>query len=437
MNPTALLATLLLGAASALSAQDSSLTILAGRVLNVETGAYDSNVVLTVRGGVITDVRKATGRASRANTIDLSAYTVLPGLVDAHVHLCDNSYMEDGFDHLAYPGATFGIVGTVNARTTLRAGFTTVRNPSDAFYCDVALRDAIARGWIEGPRVFASGPILTITGGHGAWGNWLAPEHRLTTHASAVVDGVDEARKAVRTHIQYGVDLIKVAATGGFGTPGSIPGAASFTVEEMAAMVDEAGKRGLAVTAHAHGPEGIANAIRAGVRSIEHGTFLDEAAIQLMKERDVFLVMDLLAARYDLIEVNKDFSDKALADGNAEEYAKMVARLRQAYEAGVRIAFGTDASVFPHGRNAEQFRLMVDAGMSPADAIRSATSWAAELLGIGDEAGSLTAGRRADIIAVSGDPLRDVRVLERVEFVMKAGTVHLLPGRSGTEQPTR
>ncbi len=426
---TALLAAaLLLGSGHAL-AQDSSLTILAGRVLNVETGAYDSNVVLTIRGGVIADMRKTTGRASGANTIDLSAYTVLPGLIDAHTHLCDNSYMEDGFDHLAYPGATFGIVGTVNARTTLRAGFTTVRNVSDAFYCDVALRDAIARGWIEGPRVFASGPILTITGGHGSWGNWLAPEHRLTTHASSVVDGADEARKAVRTHIQYGVDLIKVAATGGFGTPGSIPGAASFTVEELSAMVEEAGKRGLAVTAHAHGAAGIANAIRAGVRSIDHGTFLDEATIDLMRERDVFLVMDLLAAHYDLIEVNKDFSDKALASGNAEEYAKMVARFRQAYEAGVRIAFGTDASVFPHGRNAEQFHLMVEAGMSPADAIRSATSWAAELLGIGSEAGDLTVGRRADIIAVSGDPLRDVRTLERVEFVMKAGRVYLSPER--------
>jgi imidazolonepropionase-like amidohydrolase len=194
-------------------------------------------------------------------------------------------------------------------------------------------------------------------------------------------------------------------------------------------MVDEAAKRGLPVAAHAHGPEGIANAVRAGVRSIEHGTFLDEATIQLMKEHEVFLVMDLLAARYDLIEINKDFSDKALSDGNAEEYAKMVARFRQAYEAGVRIAFGTDASVFPHGRNAEQFRLMVDAGMSPADAIRSATSWAAELLGIGGEAGTLAVGRRADIIAVSGDPLGDVRVLERVEFVMKAGRVFVSPKR--------
>jgi imidazolonepropionase-like amidohydrolase len=277
--------------------------------------------------------------------------------------------------------------------------------------------------------VFASGPILTITGGHGSWGNWLAPEHRLTTHASAIVDGADGARKAVRTHIQYGVDLIKVAATGGFGTPGSVPGAPSFTVEELAAMVDEADKRGLSVAAHAHGPEGIANAVRAGVRSIEHGTFLDEATIQLMKEHEVFLVMDLLAAHYDFIEKNKDFSDKALADGNAEEYAKMVARFRQAYEAGVRIAFGTDASVFPHGRNAEQFRLMVDAGMSPADAIRSATSWAAELLGIGGEAGTLAVARRADIIAVSGDPLGDVRVLERVEFVMKGGTVYVSPER--------
>lgn len=194
-------------------------------------------------------------------------------------------------------------------------------------------------------------------------------------------------------------------------------------------MVHEASKRGLPVAAHAHGAEGIANAVRAGARSIEHGSFLDERAIELMKEHDVFLVMDLLAAHYDFIEQNKDFTDKALASGNAEEYAKMAARFRQAYDAGVRIAFGTDASIFPHGRNAEQFRLMVDAGMSPADAIRSATSWAAELLGIGDEVGVLAVGRRADIIAVSGDPLQDVRTLETVAFVMRGGTVHVSPSR--------
>jgi imidazolonepropionase-like amidohydrolase len=246
-----------------------------------------------------------------------------------------------------------------------------------------------------------------------------------------IADGVDGVRRAVRELIKYRVDVIKVAATGGFGTSGTLPGAASYTVEELAAIVDEARKRGLPVAAHAHGAEGIANAIRAGVTSIEHGTFLDEATIALMKEHDVFLVMDLLAAHYDFVEADKDFSDKALADGNAAEYAKMEGRLRQAYEAGVRIAFGTDAGVVAHGRNAEQFRLMVAAGMTPIDAIRSATILAAELLGVEAQVGSIEVGKRADIIAVSGDPLRDVRTLEQPRFVMKGGRAYTpVPGRS-------
>jgi imidazolonepropionase-like amidohydrolase len=412
-------------------AQDSTATILAGRVLNVATGAYDSNMVLTIRNGVIAEMREASGRPTAGNLIDLSAYTVLPGLIDAHAHLCDNSHMGDAFDHMAYPAPTFGIVGVVNARTTLRAGFTTVRDVSEPFYCDVALRDAIAAGWIEGPTVLASGKIITMTGGHGSWGNWLGPPHRLMSDVNLIADGVDGVRRAVRELIKYRVDVIKVAATGGFGTTGTLPGAASYTVEELAAIVDEARKRGLPVAAHAHGAEGIANAIRAGVTSIEHGTFLDEATIALMKEHDVFLVMDLLAAHYDFVEADKDFSDKALADGNAAEYAKMEGRLRQEYEAGVRIAFGTDAGVVAHGRNAEQFRLLVAAGMTPIDAIRSATILAAELLGVEAQVGSIDVGKRADIIAVSGDPLRDVRTLEQPRFVMKGGRAYTpVPGRS-------
>ena len=272
--------------------------------------------------------------------------------------------------------------------------------------------------------MFASGPIITMTGGHGSWGNWLGPPHRLTSSVNLIADGVDGVRQAVRTLIKYRVDVIKVAATGGFGTEGTIPGAASYTVEELSAIVDEARKHGLPVAAHAHGAEGIANAIRAGVRSIEHGTFLDAPTIALMKERDVFLVMDLLAAHYDFIEADKDFSDKALSESNAAEYAKMEARFRQAYEAGVRIAFGTDAGVVAHGRNAEQFQLMVSAGMSPIDAIRAATIRAAELLGIEEQVGSITAGKKADLMAVAGDPLQDVRTLERPRFVMKGGKAY-------------
>ncbi|MEO1084605.1 MAG: amidohydrolase family protein, partial [Acidobacteriota bacterium] len=346
-----------------------------------------------------------------------------PGLIDAHTHLCDNTHMDEAFDHWAYPAATFGIAGTVNARTTLEAGFTTVRDVSSPFYCDVALRDAIEAGWIEGPRMQVSGSMVTMTGGHGHWGTWIAPQHEVTTKAHTVADGVDEVRKAVRTHIRHGVDWIKVAATGGFGTSGSIPGAASYTVEELAAAVEEGRKRGLKVAAHAHGTEGIKNAIAAGVASIEHGTMLDDESLEQMEEKGVVLVMDLLAAHYELVERNRDYSDKELGASNADEWKRYRGQFTRAHEAGVDLAFGTDAGIYPHGRNAEQFGLMVEAGLTPLEAIRTATLTAAELLDLKDRIGRLKPGAWADLIAVDGDPLQDVSVLEQVRFVMKGGRV--------------
>lgn len=377
-----------------------------------------------MQNGTIQEITPAADTSGYNDVIDLTAYTVLPGLIDAHTHLCDNTHMGEAFDHWNYPAATFGIVGTVNAKRTLEAGFTTVRNVSEPFYADIALRDAINKGWIDGPRMYVSGAMITMSGGHGNWGNWIAHQHKVTTDAHVLADGVDEVRKATRIHIKYGADLIKLAATGGFGTHGSIPGAASYTIEEMAAAVEEARKRGLKVTAHAHGAEGIKNAINAGVHSIDHGTFLDQEAIDLMKEKEVYLVMDLLAAHYDLIEKNKDYSDKQLSSSNQAEYDKYALRFAQAYRAGVKMAFGTDAGIYPHGQNAKQFRLMTEAGMSPSDAIRSATIGAADLIGIADEAGSIEVSKWADLIAVEGNPLENISVLEDVRFVMKGGTVY-------------
>ncbi|HMB91009.1 MAG TPA: amidohydrolase family protein [Rhodothermales bacterium] len=405
-------------------AQEDTHFILAGNLLDVENGVLISNALIRVENGVIQEVTAGADRQDYEDIIDLSGYTVLPGLMDTHAHLCDNTYMGEDFDFWAYPAATFGIVGTVNARITLEAGFTTVRDVSEPFYADVALRDAIKKGWIDGPRMYVSGPMITMSGGHGNWGNWIAHQHKVTTDADAVADGPDEVRKATRIHIKHGVDLIKIAATGGFGSHGTIPGAASYTVEEMQAAVEEARKRGLKVAAHAHGADGIKNAIQAGVHSIEHGSLLDQEAIDLMKEKEVFLVMDVLAAHYDLIEKNQDYSDKELGHSNEEEYANYQQRFRQAYQAGVKMVFGTDAGVYPHGRNAEQFRLMVEAGMTPEDAIRAATIWAAELIGIENQAGSVEAGKWADLIAVKGNPLEDIAVLEDVRFVMKDGKVY-------------
>lgn len=395
----------------------------AGRILDVESGEVRQNVLITVEGGVIREIRSAEGLPPLREWIDLSRYTVLPGLIDTHTHLCDNTYMGEDFDHWELSAASFGIAGVVNARKTLHAGFTTVRNVSEPYFAGVALRDAIAAAWVEGPRMYVSGPMLSMTGGHGDWGTWMAPEHKVETPAEVVADGVDAVRKAVREHIRHGVDLIKLSATGGFSSSGTIPGAATYTVEEMRAAVEEAAKRGLKVAAHAHGEAGIRNALAAGVHSIEHAALMEEGSLQEMQAKGVFLVMDLLAAHYDLVETRQDFADKDLPSTGTDFYREYAARFTRAYRAGVPMAFGTDSGVYPHGRNAEQLALMVEAGMTPLDAIRSATLWAAELIGIEGKAGNLRPGMWADLIAVKGDPLSDISTLTDVHFVMKGGQV--------------
>ncbi len=408
-----------------------ALTVHAGRLLDVSSGTYRENVRIHLEDGKIAKLEARED--ARGADIDLSGYTVLPGLIDAHTHLCDATYIGREFDPWTLEAPSYGILGVVNARRTLRAGFTTVRNVSEPYYAGLAIRDAIAHGWIEGPRVLASGPMISITGGHGDWGNWMASQHHDETPAESIADGVDAVRRIAREHLKRGVDLLKIAATGGFASHGTVPGAASYTVEEIRAAVDEAAKRGLAVAAHAHGADGIRNAVQAGVRSIDHASLIDEDAIALMKERGVFLVADLLAAHYDLVEIGRDMTDKGIAD-NEKEYRSYAARVRRAYDAGVRLAFGTDAGIYPHGRNAEQFALLVEAGIPPIDAIRSATTLAAELLGLEELVGGVDPGKSADLIAVEGDPLTDVGALTRVRFVMKEGVVYLDPSAS-TEAP--
>jgi imidazolonepropionase-like amidohydrolase len=303
------------------------------------------------------------------------------------------------------------------------AGFTTVRDPSGPYYADVALRDAIAAGWVEGPRMFVSGPAITMTGGHGAVGNWAPPGLEIMSAAASVADGPDEIRKAVRMHQKYGVNFIKIIATGGIFTDRSDPGAASYTREEMEAAVDEARKRGQRVAAHAHGLEGIRNAVLAGVHSVEHGSYLDAATAALMAERGVFLVSDVYADEYSLTQGEALGLDPAhLAKARAVS-GWMRESFKTARAAGVKIAFGTDAGVFPHGENARQFALYVALGMSPMEALQSATLNAAELIGVSEDVGTIEAGKRADLIAVASDPLSDIRQLEAVLFVMKAGVV--------------
>ncbi len=429
MNLRVLLVCLVVFLPNALVAEESSgspkekKTIFAERFLDVRAGKIRNNLIIEMSNGRISSITAGSKDAIESEYLDLSGLTVLPGLIDSHTHLCDNSYMGADFDHWAYPAATFGIVGVANAKKTLQAGFTTVRDVSAPFYCDVALRDAIAKGWVEGPRMFVSGQMITMTGGHGSWGNWMAPQHQINTEAHVIADGVDEVTKATRTHIRNNVDLIKVAATGGYGTHGTIPGAASYSLEELRAIVTEAKKQGLSVAAHAHGADGIKNAVLAGVTSVEHASMIDDEGIRLMRKNNIVAVLDLLSARYDLIEKNQNYEDKDLGRTNNEEFDAIVTLFGKVHEGGVRIAFGTDAGVYPHGRNAEQFHLMIEAGMSPLEAIRSATIVAAELLGQEDKIGEIANGKYADLIAVRGNPLEDIRVLEDVVFVMKEGVV--------------
>ncbi|WP_350288351.1 amidohydrolase family protein [uncultured Croceitalea sp.] len=398
--------------------------ILAGAMVDVERGQLVKNVLVVIEKEKIVKIEKGSEKTKYNDIIDLSEYTILPGLIDCHSHLT-SPYFDTSIDAYEMGVASYGVLGTLYAKKTLEAGFTTVRDVGGVFYSDVALRDAINKDWIPGPRMYVSGKALTMTGGHGAWGNWLAPHMKLEPNPGFPVDGEDEVRKQTRTLIKNGVNLIKINATGGFGTSKSIPGAASFTIEEMMAAVQEANKIGLKVAAHAHGADGIKNAVKAGVNSIEHGTFLDAESIQLMKNQKVYLVMDLLAAHYELIEKNDDFSDKKTNLNNQEMFQKLSDNFNKAYTQGVKMAFGTDSGMYPHGRNAEQFNLMVKAGMKEMDAIKSATDVAALLIGIEDKTGSIEEGKWADIIAVKGNPLEDIAVLEKVEFVMKEGKVYM------------
>ena len=359
-----------------------------------------------------------------ARVVDLSSDTVLPGFIDCHVHLS----MEVGkgweVEAIRTMPADAAILGTVNALRTLRAGFTSVRNVGDRGGESVALRNAIDHGLVPGPRMLTAREMLSITGGHGDFSDGFRPGLTLgggEPLGGGVCDSADACRAAVRHQVKYGADLIKISATGGVLSPGDEIGARQFSDAELAAIVDEAHMLGKKVAAHAHGTAGIKAAVRAGVDSIEHGSILDDEAVALMKEHGTFLVPTLLAG--------ETVEERARA-GSLPEFAVakalkvrplMQASFRKALAAGVKIAFGTDSSVSPHGQNAREFSLMVKAGMPPMDAIVAATRNAAELLGRSADVGTIETGKLADLVAVHGDPLKEISVLETPAAVLQGG----------------
>ncbi len=402
--------------AGGLGAQDHPILIKASRMLDVRTGKIISPAQIWVKDGRIQD-----GEApAAAEIIDLGNRTLLPGLMDCHVHLTIQAGLPE-LAQLKHSKASQIIDGVVNARKVLRAGFTTVRDcGSAANFGDVALRDAINSGEVEGPHLFVSGGALSITGGHGDTNGFPCDVHFDQIN---LVDSPEQAVRSIREWRKRGVDQIKIMATGGVLSNHDDPGAPSFSPEEFRAIVQEANRRGMDVCAHAHGDKGILEATLAGVRSIEHGSLLSPATAAEMKKRGTFLVPTLYALESILLPGNP----LHIPEGSLAK-ARTLLPLRRAgfkatLDAGIPVAYGTDIGVFPHEQAAFDFRYLVSYGMTPLQAIQSATWVAAQLLRLEDRGGTLQPGKWADVIAVDGNPLEDVRTLERVRFVMKEGRV--------------
>ena len=417
-----LLLILLQIAALRVSAQTSSRTLIrTGHLLDVKTGAEPTGQTIIVTGDRITAIAPtaSTPKQSGDTEIDLTRYTVMPGLIDVHTHLTGASANFDPYFELSMTPAKEAIIGVENAKVTLEAGFTTVRNVGANDFTDVALRDEINAGHIPGPHMQVSGPPLGITGGH--MDENLLP-YEFHYHAEGVADGIPAVQHQVRENIKYGADLIKIGATGGVLSKGDDPQASQYTLEEMQAIVADAHRLGRKVAAHAHGAQGILFATEAGVDSIEHGSYINDEDIALMKKKGTYLVPTAY-----LIDWMQQFGNlppiyqQKMKDVSAVEKQNAI----KAIKAGVKIALGTDAAVYPHGLNAHEVDVYVNQfGMSPLAGIQTGTINAADLMGWTDRVGTLEPGKWADLIAIDGDPLKDVKLLQHVNFVMKSGVVY-------------
>ncbi len=399
-------------------APGKTVVIRAGRLLDVKTGKTLTGQTIVIQDDKIASVGAAAQLPADATIIDLPNATILPGLIDAHTHITFNPNF--GYSRLAISVPREALTGAHNAKITLEAGFTTIRNVGASGYADVALRDAVNAGDVPGPRMLVSGPALSITGGH-CDNNLLPFDYHATN--GGVADGVEAVQHKTREIIKYGADLIKVCATGGVLSHGDNPQASQYTLDEMKAIVTDAHRLGRKVAAHAHGAEGIRWASMAGVDSIEHGSYIDDAAIAEMKKNGTYLVPTLYLMDWFYDNAEKIGTPAELIAKGKEVMPAARKNVARAFAAGVKVGFGTDAAVYPHGLNAHEFAVMVKLGLTPLQAIQSATINDADLLGWSDKAGAIEPGKWADIIAVDGDPLTDVTTLERVKFVMKGGEV--------------
>jgi imidazolonepropionase-like amidohydrolase len=406
-----------------------TVVLKAARMFDGKSDAVVKPGVVVVSDGKIAAAGPNAAIPAGAEVIELGDATLLPGFIDAHTHLTmspTEDWKQDKLDSLQKTVAEKALDASVNARKTLLAGFTTVRDVGSTDYIDVGLRNAIRNGKVIGPRMLVSVHAIGATGGHcDASGYRAGLFGRESGPLDGVINGADQAREAVRLDHKYGADMIKVCATGGVLSATDAVDTPQLTQEELNAIVDEAHALRLKTAAHAHGAEGAKRAIRAGIDSIEHGSFLDDEALDMMKQRGTYFVPTLMAVQG--LQERFDaglYLPPAIAEKAHAAIAAIRATFRRALAKGVKIGLGTDAAVYPHGRNAEEFHQMVDLGMKPVEALKAGTSHDAELLGLTDKIGTLEAGKLADVVAVPGDPVENIRQVEKVFFVMKEGVVY-------------
>ncbi|HTT01706.1 MAG TPA: amidohydrolase family protein [Steroidobacteraceae bacterium] len=424
---------LLLGCGVTLAgAAEPAIAVHCGHLLDTAAGRMLAASTVIVENGRVSDVESGRQTPTGATEIDLTGLTCLPGLIDAHTHLTSQTSPTRYVDQFHWNLADYAVRSTVYARRTLLAGFTTVRNVGDEHNESVALRNAINSGLLVGPRIFTAGQAMGSTGGHADPTNGyrqdLAGDPGVM---QGIINSADDARKAVREHYKLGDDLIKIMPSGGVLDESSSGDNPQLTLEEIQAVVATAHDYGFTVAAHAHGAEAIRRAVIGGVDSIEHGTFMNDEDMKLMKEHGTWYVPTIIAGQF-VAEKAKvpGYYPPQVAAKAASIGSQILATAGRAYKAGVKIAFGTDAAVYPHGQNAHELELMVQAGMPPLFALQAATTHAAELLKHDKDLGSISRGKFADIIAVTGNPLDDISLMKQVSFVMKQGVVYKLDGKA-------